>query len=284
LNLDEAYKMIKESDKPYYCYSMDRGIKSPFYVGIGKGRRIREHSYELTAFDKGTQPKPEKCNAHKLNIMRKLRDSGEEIDYQIMSFHDTWEEACEAEIELIAFIGRKANGGPLVNMTDGGDGAVGRPSSEKQKLAASMANSKPKDYKAIEKTLATKKSLGPIISSFKGKTHTEEWKAKASLRMSGENHPQYGTGGVDHHNYGTIRTEETRAKIRTALSNLDLSCTEERKQQLRDYWNSQPILKCEHCGKESSFKPAMVRFHFDKCKMNPNKSLVNSEAEDTSVS
>lgn len=284
MNLNEAYKLIKESDKPYYCYSMDRGIKSPFYVGVGKGRRIREHSYELTAFDKGTQPHPEKCNTHKLNIMRKLRDSGEEIDYQIMSFHDTWEQACEAEIELIAFIGRKANGGPLANLTDGGEGCVGRPTSEKQKQAARVANSKPKSRESIQKMIDTKNATDGWAKSFLGKTHTEEWRKNMSERMSGENSHFFGKTGELCHNFGKRRTEEQKAKMREILAEKDLTCTEERKQQLKDYWNSQPILKCEYCGKESSFKPAMVRHHFDKCKMNPNKSLVNSEVEDTRVS
>lgn len=217
MNLNDAYKMIKESDKPYYCYSMDRGIKSPFYIGIGKGRRIREHSYELTAFDKGTHPSPERCNTYKLNIMRKLRDSGEEVDYQIMSFHDTWEEACEAEIELIAFIGRKVNGGLLVNMTDGGEGAVGRPASEKAKEAARVANSKPKSRESIEKMLETKRAIG-FVKSFLGKTHTEEWRKAQSERMSGENHPGYGKRGELCHNFGKNHSDETKKKISDKLT------------------------------------------------------------------
>lgn len=217
MNLNEAYKAIKESDKPYYCYCLSRGIKSPFYIGIGKGRRIREHSYELTAFDKGTHPSPDRCNKHKLNIMRTMKEDGVEIDYQIMSFHDTWEEAVEAELELISFIGRRADGGPLTNMTDGGEGCVGRPCSDKQKEAARIANSKPKSRESIEKMLATKREIG-FVKSFLGKTHTPEWRQAQSERMSGENHPGYGKKGELCHNFGRIHTQETREKISEKLT------------------------------------------------------------------
>ena len=46
----------------------------------------------------------------------------------------TWEQACDLERKMIAFYGRRDKGlGPLVNMTDGGDGAQGAVRSEETK-------------------------------------------------------------------------------------------------------------------------------------------------------
>ena len=45
-------------------------------------------------------------------------------DYKVDILYDslTWNEACEKEIEIIKQIGRKQDGGTLVNLTEGGDG------------------------------------------------------------------------------------------------------------------------------------------------------------------
>ena len=52
----------------------------------------------------------------------------------------TWEEACEKEKEYIKFYGRRDLGlGSLVNMTDGGEGGLGKIVSEKHRIAVSKA-------------------------------------------------------------------------------------------------------------------------------------------------
>lgn len=213
MNLNEAHALIKEQAAagfPFYCYVLRRERKKPFYVGIGKGRRIREHSWELTAYDKGTHPEPERANTYKLAIMRQL---GGRVDYDILGFFKTWQEAAELEVETIEFVGRVARGGPLTNMTDGGEGCPGRPSSDKQKQAASNANSKPKNPESIRKMVETKLAMGPWVKSFLGKTHTEEWRRKMSEKMSGENSPFFGKRGEACHNFGKRRTPEQKELI-----------------------------------------------------------------------
>lgn len=215
MTLDEAYKIVKESDKKYYCYVLRDGME-PFYVGIGgKKRRIREHSYEVTAYKKGTL-NIKRPNLGKIGKMINIESRGNFVDYGVIGFYDSWEEVCEVEAELISFVGRVANGGPLLNMTDGGEGAVGRPTSDKQKEAARKANSKPKSRESIQKMIETKRTIG-CRSSFLGKTHTDAWRKDMSERMSGENSHFYGKRGELCHNFGRTHSEETRKLISERL-------------------------------------------------------------------
>lgn len=80
-----------------------------FYVGIGsKPDRFR-------AYEKG------KRNSHWHNFVKK-------VGYQVEIVYDglSWETACVKEIELIAQYGRlDLKTGSIINLTNGGDGAVG---------------------------------------------------------------------------------------------------------------------------------------------------------------
>ena len=89
-----------------------------FYIGIGKPGRSKSKSDR---------------NPYWHNIVNKY---GYEI--QILKSDLTWEEACELEKILIAFYGRKELGtGPLVNMTEGGDGRRGSITSDETKAKLS---------------------------------------------------------------------------------------------------------------------------------------------------
>lgn len=83
---------------------------TPFYVGIGSDDKYNRanQSRGRTKWWK--------------NVCKKSA-----IDIQIMLDDLSWDEACEKEIEFIALYGRKDLGkGSLVNMTDGGEGCLGR--------------------------------------------------------------------------------------------------------------------------------------------------------------
>lgn len=80
----------------------------PFYIGIGKT--------EKRAYSKIGR------NNRWNKIIKKTN-----YIIEIIHFDLTWEEACEKEKELIKLYGRKDLGtGTLINMTDGGEGVVGR--------------------------------------------------------------------------------------------------------------------------------------------------------------
>jgi hypothetical protein len=111
------------------------------------------------------------------------------------------------------------------------------------------------DYR---KKLGRSISLGMIesykngrIRAFRGKKHTAETKAKMSetKRINASN------AGERNSQFGKPRTEETKEKVRLALS-------------------LQPILECIHCGKKSNNKGMMNQHHFDKCKYKEAPRLV----------
>ena len=89
-----------------------------FYVGKGYQKRPGEHLTEVRA-GRGR-------NRYKANIIRHLDATLGYIPTIVLATGLTDAEACAMEILLIAAIGRKDKGlGPLVNMTDGGDGSRG---------------------------------------------------------------------------------------------------------------------------------------------------------------
>jgi hypothetical protein len=149
-----------------------------FYVGIGKSIR--------RAYSKANR------NTHWLNLTNK-----NEYSVQITHTGIIWEEACSIEKYLIAFYGRNDLGlGPLVNMTDGGEGAVNPTEEIRQK----QANRKGKKHtpEAIEKirniclnmSEETKRKMSEAKkgkpSHLKGKKWDEEFCKKASLRQKGK--------------------------------------------------------------------------------------------------
>jgi hypothetical protein len=109
-----------------YLYRHIRLDKNePFYIGIGDN----DGNNYKRAFSKQDR------NKHWRNIVA-------QTPYEIEILLDdlTWNEACSKEIEFIALYGRvDLNKGPLVNMTDGGEGQQGKIMSLEQKLKISQA-------------------------------------------------------------------------------------------------------------------------------------------------
>jgi hypothetical protein len=96
----------------------------PFYVGIGSDVKY-SRAY------------------HKKGRSFSWKDITYKFLYEVKIILDnlTWEEACIKEIEFIKLYGRKdLNMGPLVNLTDGGEGQFGR----KDSIETKIKKSKPK--------------------------------------------------------------------------------------------------------------------------------------------
>lgn len=125
-----------------------------FYIGIGTIKRAHNKTNRSTWWKKVTNK------------------YGYEVD--ILKRDLTKEEACELEILLIDWYGRKDLGlGTLVNMTDGGEGQT-NPSEETR-----------------EKMRNAKKDIGGVNHHFYGKEKTDEHKqklreAKLGKKLSGE--------------------------------------------------------------------------------------------------
>jgi len=113
--------------RDFYVYVIFRPNGIPCYVGKGSGDRwIRHEQRQIHE------------NRHFRNIIQSARANGEELPK--VKVHEGLLEAVALEYEkaLIAAIGRQHVGGPLVNLTDGGDGESGRimRTEQKQKISA----------------------------------------------------------------------------------------------------------------------------------------------------
>ena len=115
-----------------YVYRHIRLDKNePFYIGIGSDKEYKRASTNT------------KRNKHWVNISK----FGYEVD--ILFDGLTWDEACIKEKEFISLYGRKdKNKGSLCNLTDGGDGCLGRivTFSEESKRKMSEARKGKKPY------------------------------------------------------------------------------------------------------------------------------------------
>ena len=143
-----------------YIYRHIRLDKNePFYIGIGS-----DSNYERSNSHKHR-------NNHWRNIVAQTP-----YEVEILLDNLTWDDACSKEIEFIALYGRAdLNKGPLVNMTDGGEG-----------------NNNPSEVTrmSISKKIKADKERGKKISisnkgiskAHKGKLFTEEHKAKIKAK------------------------------------------------------------------------------------------------------
>ncbi len=94
------------TQKDHYVYIYFRLNGTPCYVGRGVGNRYLRHL------------KSRKTNSHLWSI---IQQAGGKIPVVKIREGLTKEESCEIEIAFIAALGREANGGPLVNLSDGGE-------------------------------------------------------------------------------------------------------------------------------------------------------------------
>ena len=87
----------------------------PFYVGKGCNGRVYQHLY-----GKGR-------NKHLVNKIRKIqKETGKDPEIRFFMTNISESLAFDLERYLIRFFGRKDKGlGPLLNLTDGGDGVSG---------------------------------------------------------------------------------------------------------------------------------------------------------------
>lgn len=93
----------------FYIYIIFRPNGVPCYIGKGKGARWR--MYEMGYY-------------HNLHLERIACNAGGDLPIVKIRSGLSEVEAFETEIALIRAIGREANGGPLVNLTDGGEGVT----------------------------------------------------------------------------------------------------------------------------------------------------------------
>lgn len=101
--------MNKKDSNAYVYRHTKLGTSEVFYIGIGKQNKYRR-AYSTNHRNKWWN-----------KIVKKYG-----FEVEILSRNITWEQACELEVILINFYGRKdLKKGNLVNLTDGGEGSFG---------------------------------------------------------------------------------------------------------------------------------------------------------------
>jgi group I intron endonuclease len=175
------YALMDSSKNGPFIYGDYYFEYEPFYIGKGRGNRIKDTIYDKSPF---------KCNKIKNLKKRRIKIISIKIEDSLSN-----EDAMMKEIEMISIIGRRDNKkGPLVNTTDGGEGRLNSKHSEETKKIISInRRGKGIGWKHSDETLSVMKSnQSGHGNGFYGKKHTEITKNEQSLRVSGKKHPMYG--------------------------------------------------------------------------------------------
>jgi len=176
-NIYYTYIYLDPRKKGLFVYDNYIFDYQPFYVGMGKNQRILYHIFEAK------QNNIKIGNRHKYYKIRKILKEGLNPIHFKISINLSKKEACELEIKLIKLIGRNdLKEGPLVNLTDGGEGSSGFIVTPELKLKLSKIQKEiwKNNYQLKEK--AKQRNIGkkysPEINQLKGK--------------KGKLHPHYG--------------------------------------------------------------------------------------------
>ena len=248
-----------------------------FYIGIGSDKNYKRAHNKI----------------NRTKFWKNVAKHGYEVDIVLDNL--TWEEACEKEKEFIALYGRlDLNNGTLVNMTDGGEGVMGRKFTEatiekfrhlarnlvrdeefKRKCGSSMRGKKHSEETKLKMSASQKGRVGPM----KGKKHSELARKKIS-----QNNPMLNQEVVEKWKQSIKnRTDEqrlnTKEKIKEAAFNrYSEEALKERYKALGDKMrgvkrpHTSNTMKgkkkeqtcCPNCGIYMS-KNHMTRYHTSKC-------------------
>jgi len=267
----------------FYVYEHTRNdTNEVFYVGKGSNGRCR------TKIGR---------NQHWHNIVNFAGFTVRKIFKNI-----TEEFALELEKRRIQEL--RAQGIPIVNYTDGGDGVSGYKHTDetKAKMSAKKTGVKLKPFSVVHKqkiSEAAKGSNNPmygkeftkehrarLIASAKAKVFSDEHRANLSKAMIGrkvsaETRKKISEAGKGRQspNLGKKMSDEQKKKISNTLIGSKLSeetkrkisealkgkkLSEEHKENLRKAALLRPVLICPYCGKLG--RENMKRYHFDNCR------------------
>lgn len=177
-------------DPLYAIYSEYRELKFnnlPIYIGKGKDWRLKDH------LRKTNNP----IFRNKINYWKR-----KQIEPIIIKLHEnlTEQEAWDLEKKYIAVIGRLDQGkGPLLNLTDGGDGPAGRtPWNKGKKTGWTPTDEQRAKISAANKgKTMSSETRAKIAAGLKGKPKSDEQRAKLSAANKGvSHHPYKGKTGV----------------------------------------------------------------------------------------
>lgn len=218
---------IKASEQKYYVYVLCRPDGSPFYVGKGHGVRVMVHEKETRCGRRG----------HRFSIIRGIWKSGGAVSYRVAGHYADEEEAFAAEIALIASIRRRAHGGPLVNLTDGGEGPSGFTQevtpATRAKLSAALTGKK-KSPEHVAKVAAKRRGCRHSDEARKKMSEAvnkPEAVAKIRAARAGFRQSDAAREKIRQRKLGLAHSAETRAKM--SRSHLGRVFSDETKAKLK---------------------------------------------------
>ena len=151
----------------FYVYLLFRMNGIPCYVGKGKEDRWLDHERSRLS----------RTNRHLGNIIKQARSLGKELPKIKLAEGLTEEKAFEIERLFIATIGREAHGGPLVNLTDGGDGISGLVFTAEHRANISSS------HKGLKRSETTKRKMS---EKAKGRIFSKEHCTNISAALVGK--------------------------------------------------------------------------------------------------
>lgn len=190
--------------KNSYVYIHINPIKNEiFYVGIGCTESRATSKHNRTKF------------WH--NVVNKY-------GYVVEIIHSklTWEQACENEKYYIRLIGRRSlNKGPLVNLTDGGDGNLNPSEEIREKIRNAQLGRKGYKHTEVAKQNMSKAQLGSKRSDI-GKINMS--KARLGMKFSEEHKTNMSQAAKTRQtiNFSGEHKDSTKELIRQKLSNISL--------------------------------------------------------------
>ncbi len=214
--------ILAGEERKFYVYVLFRPCGEPFYVGMGSGRRWLKHEWR----------------SHNPHVSAIIKQAGGEVPKVRVRSWLTADEAVAVEIALIAAIGRESHGGPLVNLTDGGEGVVGfawtaeqrAKMSERRKGNGYWGNHKfPESAREKIRTArigkaASEETKARMSAAHSGRTHSVETRGKMSASQTGEKHAMFGRKHSEEAKIrirsamkGVPKSEETRARMSAAM-------------------------------------------------------------------
>lgn len=176
----------------FYVYALCRGDTGmPFYIGKGHGDRWDHHERQARAGAKG----------HKYAIIRQTQVRGARVIK--VKLHEWLTEAVahEYEVALIKAIGRGSDG-PLVNLTDGGDGITGFRFPPGKKLSPEHITKRSAARRGKKLSAEARANIGAgqrgrqkspeecanIAAALRGKKRSPESVAKQAATLRGRKH------------------------------------------------------------------------------------------------
>lgn len=185
----------------FYVYVAFRPNGIPCYVGKGSGDRWKIHFTRCS-------------NPHLNNIIKRANNN---LPIVIIKDGLNEQEAFEIEKAFIAALGRETDGGPLVNLTTGGEGSSGRVETLEMRarrslLRRSLGKEWQKRNNAARKRALTAEVRKRIGDAQRGRKRSDEFKAKISAATKGRKLSKAHIEATRRGNLGKKRSEETRLK------------------------------------------------------------------------